>query len=274
MVTFTIGLCQYALGTVDDVSDLHTAVCDLFDRAGPADLYVLPELLFRDTVEASPDLPWTIDPAAIDSYLEVIAAEAADRNAVVVGGSYYRRTDEGQIVNRLATADPSGRRTTYDKCHPTPNERSNGVTAGDAEPPMIEHRGVSIGVLTCYDVEFPGRARSLVDRGAEVLAVPSWTETDAGFERVRRCSAARAVENQCFVAQVPLVGEYGDATGSGRSAVFAPCDDILGPHGTRLSLPRDDRSAASVTVALDRLRQSRREAAVRPYTDAKDVFDR
>lgn len=268
MTALDVGLCQYALGTADTLDDLTAAVADLLDRAGPADLYILPELFLCDLRLEGEGTPATETALSEDERATChgfVQREAEVRDAVVVGGSYHV-VEDGQVFNRMPVATPEGFHR-YDKCHPTPHEREGGTVGGTADPPLVEHAGTTVGVLNCYDVEFPSLPRRMVDAGAEVLAVPSWTATDAGAQRVARCSAARAVENQCYVASVPLVGNRGDAEATGRAGIYAPCDDVLGPHGTRLTLPRDEHTAAAGSVDVAALRESRESAAVRPYTD-------
>ncbi|WP_227356549.1 nitrilase-related carbon-nitrogen hydrolase [Haladaptatus salinisoli] len=268
--TFVIALCQYELRGVESLDGLLRRVEASFDRAGDADLYVLPELFANDRLEEAGDADATgIDPGERARLHEFLSSAANERDAVVVGGS-YDATDEGSTYNRCPIAVPGSSVRTYDKLHPTPEERRRGKRPGDGPAPVVEHEGVGIGVAVCYDVEFPNLVRGLADRGAEVVAVPSWTADEAGYQRVRRCSAARAVENQLYVAQVSVVGNRpgGDLTGTGRSAVFAPCDDVVGAHGTRLSLPRDESAAATYSVDVTALRKSRTDAAVRPYADA------
>ncbi|NHN60314.1 MULTISPECIES: nitrilase-related carbon-nitrogen hydrolase [Halorussus] len=265
--TFEVALCQYEFADVESVDALRRRVERLFDRAGAADCYVLPELFASDCLPAGGELA-TLDSARRAALHDALADAAADREAVVVGGS-YNVAEDGAVYNRCPVATPDGGVETYDKRHLIPEERAAGKRAGETDPPVIEHRGVGVGVAVCYDVEFPELVRGLADRGAEVVAVPSWTGEEAGFQRVRRCAAARAVENQCYVAQVSVVGERSaDLRGTGRSAVFAPCDDVVGPRGTRLSLPRDEAAAGTCSVDVRALRRSRSDASVRPYTDA------
>lgn len=281
---FGIGLCQYEFDAdVASVDDLLRRAAGLFERAGDADLYVLPELFVSDYLAPSgtgggdggdgdggDDGFATLDRDDRERLHDLLADVAEERDAVVVGGS-YNVEDDGETYNRCPVAVPGAGVATYDKSRPTPGERDDGKCAGEMRPPVVKHHGVGVGVAVCYDVEFPELVRDLANRGAEVIAVPSWTATDAGFQRVRRCAAARAVENQAYVAQVSVVGEESEElTGTGRSAVFAPCDDVVGPHGTRLSLTRDVHAAGTCAVDIDALRKSRAEAAVRPYTDATD----
>lgn len=268
-----VALCQYELRGVGSVAALVDRISELVDRAGPADLYVLPELLTTDLVD-TPDASvedTALSPDGVERYHACLERVAGERDAVVVGGSYNISVDRA-VLNRCPIAVPDGELTTYDKRHPTPNERGDGKVGGVDEPPVVDHRGVGIGVVICYDVEFPETVRQVVNRGAEVLAVPSWTATEAGVQRVRRCSAARAIENQLYVAYVPLVGDHlGDRwAATGRGAVFAPADGVVGPYATRLSLPRDEHTAGRCRLDVAALRESRRSAEVRPYADYRD----
>lgn len=287
MAHFDVALCQYELGTADSLEEFEGAAATLFERAGDADLYVLPELCLSDVRfrgERTPVGETALTPAETEAYHDFLATEAADREALIVGGSYnvvvngggepvaadgWTPGEDRPLVNRAPIATPDGV-VTYDKIHPTPSEREQGKSCGTGSPVVVEHAGATVGVLVCYDVEFPELVRQAVDAGTEVLAVPSWTSGDAGAQRVARCAAARAVENQCYVASVPVVGSRGDTTCTGRSRLFAPCDDVCGPDGTRLQLPKNQRSAATATADVAALRRSRESAAVRPYSDYRE----
>lgn len=274
MTAFDIALCQYGYGGARTVEAFAERAAALLDRAGPADLYVLPELALTELSETPSSEPESVVLSAAQEaeHREFVARAAEARDAIVVGGSAVVTDEAGVQRNRAQVGLPDGSALAYDKCNPVEGEREVGTVPGDAEPPIVEHAGTAVGIVICYDVEFPGVIRDVVDRGAEVVAVPSWTGTEAGYQRVSRCCAARAVENQCFVAQVPMVGTHrsGERDPTGRSAIFAPCDDVLGPHGTRLTLPQDEHAAATGSVDVGALRESRETAAVRPYADYRD----
>lgn len=267
---FDVALCQYEYAGVETVEALCARVEALLETAGPADLYVLPELVATDlTVDADgEETPLTGAP--LERFEAFVADEAVARDALVVGGSYRTSDpDADGVVNRAPIGLPQGDVTTYTKRHPTPEERTDGTRPGTTDPPVFDHAGTTVGVIICYDVEFPGAVAAVADAGAEVLAVPSLTATEAGYQRVARCSAARAVENQLYVAHVPLVGTHPhpEQTGVGRGAIYEPCDDVVGASGTGLTLPRDRHCAASQSLDIEALRASRAGASVRPYTD-------
>jgi predicted amidohydrolase len=269
--TFDIALCQYELCGVKSLHVLFEDIESYFNRAGAADMYVLPELFMSDYLEATEtdDSVAYLDSEDEDRFHEFLATAANRHQAMIVGGS-YNILDDGLVYNRCPIVAPGSNIHTYEKTHLIPEERQRGKQAGEKLPPVIEHGGVGIGIAVCYDIEFPSVVRSLANRGAEVIAVPSWTANEAGYQRVRRCAAARAVENQSYLAHVSTVGTRPDGalTGTGRSAVYAPCDDIVGAHGTQLSLPRDMGAAATCSVDITDLRESRMDADVRPYTDS------
>jgi predicted amidohydrolase len=85
-----------------------------------------------------------------------------------------------------------------------------------------------IGISICYDVEFPKHVRAQVEAGAWLVLAPSCTDTLHGFNRVRVSAAARAVENQCFIAITPTVGTAPWSAAldvnRGHAAVFGPID--------------------------------------------------
>ncbi|MDG3043016.1 carbon-nitrogen hydrolase family protein [Roseicyclus marinus] len=85
-----------------------------------------------------------------------------------------------------------------------------------------------IGILICYDAEFPLLGRALVEQGAEILLVPSCTDTEHGYHRVRIGAMARALENQCVVVQSCTVGDarWSPAVDEniGAAGIFGPPD--------------------------------------------------
>ena len=159
----------------------------------------------------------------------------------LLGGSGPVRTDRG-VVNRAWLVGPTGAVLHQDKLILTPYEREVlEMTPGETLT-LIETELGRIGILICYDSEFPLLARALVEAGAEILLVPSCTDLPQGQTRVRVSARARAVESQCLVVQAPLVGgvpgcEIIDIC-TGRAALFGPPD---------LGLPEDGILAEGAT---------------------------
>ena len=136
--------------------------------------------------------------------------------------------DGGDFVNRARLFSPDGQVGIQDKVIMTPYERKVwGITPRNALSVFDTHLG-RIGVLICYDSEFPDLARHMVEAGLDILLVPSCTDTPQGYWRVRTAVQARALEAQCVVVQSSTVGptKWCDAVDQnfGMAGVFVPPD--------------------------------------------------
>ena len=131
-------------------------------------------------------------------------------------------------VNRAPLFGPDGTCGYQDKQIMTRFEREEwDVTPG--EPLRLFGIGpFQAGVTICYDSEFPLLGRSLASAGANMILVPSCTETLAGYSRVRIGAMARALENQCVTVLSPIIGDAewcpGVEAGNGAAAIFGPPD--------------------------------------------------
>tara|TARA_B110000879_G_C10893442_1_gene401565 strand:+ start:214 stop:705 length:492 start_codon:yes stop_codon:yes gene_type:complete len=130
-----------------------------------------------------------------------------------------------------------------------------------------------IGILICYDVEFPELGRILADQEIQILFIPFWTDTKNGYLRVRICTRARAIENECYVAIAGSVGNLPKVDNVdiqyGQSAVSSPSDFAF-PHDAIVSetTPNTEMTLI-VDLDLDRLTQLRNEGSVRNYLDRR-----
>lgn len=136
-------------------------------------------------------------------------------------------------VNRARLFAPSGAMAQQDKQIMTKFERDPwGVVPGD--PLRIFDTALGrIGILICYDSEFPLLGRALKD--VDILLVPSCTEALAGYWRVRIGAMARALENQCIAVMSSTVGDcpWSEAVdeNTGAGGIFGPPDLGFPPTG-------------------------------------------
>lgn len=124
------------------------------------------------------------------------------------------------------------------KIHITPHEANDWVIQGGDKVKVFQTDAGRVGILICYDVEFPELSRIQADQGLEILFVPFWTDTKNSYLRVRNCSQARAIENECYVVIAGSVGnlpkvESLDVQYS-QSAVLTPSDFPF-PHDAVLN---------------------------------------
>ncbi len=135
-----------------------------------------------------------------------------------------------------------------------------------------------IGIVICYDIEFPLLGRALAEAGAEILLAPSCTELLAGFTRVRVGAMARALENQCVSVQAPLVGrcdwcDLVDVT-TGRAAIYGPPDHGWPATGILAETGLNQPGWAIAEVDLEQVRRSRENGGVLNFRDWKTQPDR
>ena len=133
-----------------------------------------------------------------------------------------------RIVNRAPLIAPDGRLAFQDKQVMTRFEAEYWAIGAGVPQRVFETDWGRVGIAICYDAEFPSVVRAQVEAGAWLILVPTCTDTMHGFNRVRLSARARAVENQCFVAVAPTVGDAPWLAtldcNRGRAGVYGPAD--------------------------------------------------
>jgi predicted amidohydrolase len=198
-----------------------------------ATLCVVPEYAAMELTalcgDAGDDLAAQLDALQplLPAYLEAYAQLARRHDLAIVAGSFPERLASGEVRNRLRVHARGGA-VAIEKLQMTRFERERWGVAGGDRQAVVDLGGLRVGVAICYDAEFPLVVRRLVAAGADVIAVPSCTDTAAGYHRVRVACQARALENQCYVVQAPLVGvapwSIAVDENVGAAGVFAPPD--------------------------------------------------
>ena len=141
-------------------------------------------------------------------HYEAAYAELAKRYGVfILAGSVPTRLTDGRFVNRAQFFSPKGHSGFQQKHIMTRFEGEEWGISPSAGLCVFDIGIAKIGIAICYDSEFPLIARALAEGGAEILIVPSCTESLAGYYRVKHSCAARALENQMYVIQSPTVGK-------------------------------------------------------------------
>jgi predicted amidohydrolase len=207
-------------------------------RGRGAALCVVPEYAAMEltSLTGGDDLAAQLDALqpVLPRYLDAYAALARRHGIAIVAGSFPERIAGGEVRNRLRVHAPGGA-AVVEKLQMTRFERERwGIAPGGAQT-VIDLGAYRLGVAICYDAEFPLVVRRLVAAGADVIAVPSCTDTPAGYHRVRVACQARALENQCYVVQAPTVGtapwSIAVDDNVGAAGVYAPPDRGLPDDG-------------------------------------------
>ncbi|MBI1338058.1 MAG: GNAT family N-acetyltransferase [Phycisphaera sp.] len=209
-------------------------------------------------------------------FRKLVTSLAKKYGITIIAGSHPVKMD-GQIDNVAIVCLPDGRSVDQPKIHITPNEKKWwGITGGKGLH-VIETPKAKIGVLICYDVEFPEAARYLADEGIEILFVPFCTDNRQGYLRVRYCAQARAIENQIYVAIAGNVGNLPDVENMdinyAQSAVFTPSDFAFPRDGIAAEADSNEETVLICDLDLDALHTSRSMGTVTPRLDRRpDLF--
>jgi len=149
----------------------------------------------------------------------------------IVAGSIASRR-EGRLYNTAYVFAPDGSlAASYDKTHLfTPMGEHRHFTPG-RKVCRFELMGLSCGLVICYDMRFPELMRTLALPGLDVVfAVSQWPERR--ISQLLTLSAARAIENQVFLALCNSCGALGDTRFGGNSRIFDPYGEALAGAGT------------------------------------------
>jgi predicted amidohydrolase len=277
-----LGLLQYPIerpGSVEEWAAKLDRWLSEARRAG-GELLVLPEYACVELGAALSDLDAPDEAAELAAMVAgadaILAAmrEAARRHAAwLLPGTLPMRhaTTAGRVVNRAPLITPEGRLAHQEKRAMTRFESERwGVSCG-ADPAVFDTPWGPIGVSICYDVEFPKHVRAQVEAGAWLVLAPTCTDSMHGFNRVRFAAQARALENQCYVAVAPTVGEapWSAALDQNRgfAAVFGPVDRGFPEDGVLACGPLDMPGWVFCDLDPARLDQVREHGAVRNHRD-------
>jgi predicted amidohydrolase len=202
---------------------------------------------------------------------------AISYNINIITGSMPEIKDEllynvGYLCKRDGTIER------YEKLHVTPDEAKIwGMQVGHELRAFDTDCG-KIGILICYDVEFPELSRLLADEGMDILFVPFLTDTQNGYSRVRHCAQARAIENECYVAIAGSVGNLPKVHNMdiqfAQSMVFTPCDFAFPTNGIKAEATPNTEMILIADVDIDLLRELNQFGSVRNLKDRRvDLFE-
>jgi predicted amidohydrolase len=242
-------------------------------KADKAGLVVYPELFIADLLEASEkttplkkqlhDLAKDITPKLIIDLQKLAKANSIN----IIGGSFPRLVN-GKIFNTSAFVSAAGEIKYQDKVYLTPDEKDWGWVGG-SEVSVFDTNIGRIAILICYDVEMPQISDRLAPLSPEIIIVPSMTDTEAGFRRVRWTAQARAIEHRAYVLHVGTTGKpdpswphYAQASFLSPSEKAFP--GLLSEGGVNSSNP------LSLDLDLEKLRAARATRGIHPAKDQSD----
>ena len=124
---------------------------------------------------------------------------AISYNINIITGSMPYVKEDGGLYNVGFLVLRDGSYEMYEKVHVTPDEIKSWGLSGGKKVQTFDTDCAKIGILICYDVEFPELSRIMADQGMQILFVPFLTDTQNGYSRLRVFAQSRAIDNECFV---------------------------------------------------------------------------
>ncbi|WP_288954768.1 bifunctional GNAT family N-acetyltransferase/carbon-nitrogen hydrolase family protein [uncultured Polaribacter sp.] len=198
-------------------------------------------------------------------------------NINIITGSFPELKD-GMLYNVGYLCRRDGSTERYEKLHVTPDEAKVWGMQGGNELKTFDTDCGKIGVLICYDSEFPELSRLLAEEGMDILFIPFLTDTQNGYSRVRHCAQARAIENECYVAIAGSVGNLPKVNNMdiqfAQSMVFTPCDFSFPANGIKAEATTNTEMILIADVDLDLLKDLNQFGSVRNLKDRRtDIFE-
>ncbi|SJM95680.1 Nitrilase/cyanide hydratase and apolipoprotein N-acyltransferase [Crenothrix polyspora] len=206
-----------------------------------------------------------------DDYIALFKRLAQQHQCIIQSGTFPVEIKSGVYRNRAYLFMPDGRVDYQDKLIMTRFENEHWFIQGGTELKCFDTKYGKIAINICYDSEFPMLARKQAEMGVNLILVPSCTDTVAGYHRVKIGCQARALENQCYVVQSPLVGnaDWSEAVdvNVGAAAIYTPVDRGFPDNGI---LAVGDFNAVCwviAEIALDGIQTVREHGQVFNYRD-------
>jgi predicted amidohydrolase len=209
----------------------------------------------------------------LPSYLNLFQSLSHEHQMYICSGTQVVTTEKGTF-NRSYFFSPHRIFSYQDKCILTPFEIEEGILSAGDTVILFETKFGKVGICICYDIEFPKFSEMLVNKGAQLILVPSYTSTVHGFYRVFTSCRARALENQCYVVQSSLVGQTDVEIAFGAAAVCSPIDNGFPEDGLLAMGTRDQDETIIATLDFGLLEKVRSEGQTRNYADVQKLRKR
>jgi len=281
--TIRLGLVQWQMRLFPDVEAFYEQVKFFVDAVSgyKSDFIMFPEFFNTPLLEPYNHLPEkeAMEKLAdlTEEIVEKLQEYAVSYNVNIISGSMPIK-ENGKLYNATYLCHRNGLTEDYRKIHITPNEQKYyGMSGGDKIGVFDTDCG-KIGILICYDVEFPELSRIYADQGMQILFVPFLTDTQNGYTRVRHCAQARAIENECYVAIAGCVGNLPKVNNMdiqfAQSAVFTPSDFAFPTNAIKAETTPNTEMMLVVDVDLHLLDELHHFGTVKILKDRrKDLYE-
>lgn len=224
-----LAIGQHAPTPADVKQSLHRMDALATQVSDSADLLVLPEASLTG-YNVPLDVARSVAVARHSETTDAIQA-ICQRSSTAIAYGYIER-DADSLFNSVHVIDSSGASIAhYRKCHLWGDLDRNLFEAGNSFTPVFTLLGWQLGLLICYDIEFPEAVRHLTLQGAELIIVPTALMTPWTFV-AEHMSRSRAAENQVYFAYANYCGSEHDIDYVGLSCIVGPDGEDVARAGT------------------------------------------
>jgi predicted amidohydrolase len=159
-----------------------------------------------------------------------------------------------------------------------PSELSAWGMVGGNKLKIFDTDAGKIGILIDYDICFPELARWYARNNVQILFVPFLTDTQNGYNRVRLCAQARAIENECYVAIAGCVGNLPKVNNMdiqyAQSGIFTPTDFAFPVNGVRAEATPNSEMTVVADIDLELLKELHAFGSVQALNNRRsDMYD-
>jgi predicted amidohydrolase/ribosomal protein S18 acetylase RimI-like enzyme len=279
-----IASVQFQVRKVTSFEDFAAQIEYFVDVAADyrSDFVLFPELitiplLSIETRRLTPQESMEKITAYTEPFVQTLQHMAVSYNINIIGGSHPTMVGD-TLENHAYVFLRDGSVYTQPKIHPTPNERHWWNIRGGSRVEAIPTDCGPIGIMVCYDSEFPEMARHLTDQGVKLMFVPFCTDSRQGYLRVRYCCQARAIENQLYVATAGIVGNLPDVENMdvhyAQSGIFTPCDFPFARDGIAAEADANTETVVFADVQMDAINAARNSGTVQNLKDRRfDLYN-
>ena len=278
-----LGLVQWQMRLFPDMEAFYEQVRFFVDAVSgyQSDFIVFPELFNTPLLEPYNHLPESEAMRELAGLTDEIVGKmheyALSYNVNIITGS-MPLLDNGKLYNASYLCHRTGKIDEFRKIHITPNEHKYYAMTGGDKIEVFDTDCGKVGILICYDVEFPELSRLYAEQGMQILFVPFLTDTQNGYTRVRHCAQARAIENECYVAIAGCVGNLPKVNNMdiqfAQSAVFTPSDFAFPTNAIKAETTPNTEMMLIVDVDLQLLDELHHYGSVRILKDRrKDLYE-
>lgn len=270
-----VATTRYPLEIHDSIGQVSKKLEAICTQALDADFLVLPEYAglewvwphkksFKENVEF-------FQTSGLEAYKSALLSLAKTNKMIIIGGSVP--VYDTQYYNRCYVAYPSGKLSWQDKIYLTPSEKAVAWLKSSDTLKIFDSDFGKFGVCVCYDSEFPELTSQAVFGAANVLFIPSYTDSTHGAQRIQIAARASAMENQCFTVTATCAGKVAcdefDGMATGDAGIFTPVD-IGFPENGILEKTKNT-SIAMATLDIKLISQVRSSGQVRNFYDRIDL---